>query len=284
MTSTAGPVPTTAERIRSVWMRAQSLLAIDGTEPGAEPGAHPGAESAAAPATGPATEPVPVPLCHLLDDGTVAIAGARLAADGGQAGVPALLELTDHSPLPLRERVRALVWVRGRLHPVPPAEVEALLDRIAAEDPNPALLQVQSPRSQGGGVEEDRYPLLRLTMESVVVADTTGAEAVPVADLLAAEPDPFCVIEATWLRHLQVAHPEVITRLATRLPPQLRRGQIHPLGIDRYGIWLRVEGGDGDRDVRLPFHAPAHSVTALNRAVRVLMGCPFRNGLHARRP
>lgn len=265
MTSTTGPVPTTAERIRSVWMRAQSLLAIDGAEP------------------------VSVPLCHLLNDGTVAIAGARLAGgdDGFGTGIPAMLELTDHSPLPLRERVRALVWVRGRLQQVPSDEVDALLDRIAAEDPNPALLQIQSPRAQAAmrdGAGEDRYPLLRLTMESVVVADTTGAEAVPVTDLLAAHPDPFCVIEATWLRHLHSAHPEVVTRLAAQLPPRLRRGQVHPLAIDRYGIWLRVEGGDGDRDVRLAFHAPAETMTALNRAVRVLMGCPFRNGLHARRP
>ena len=52
--------------------------------------------------------------------------------------------MTDYAPLPLREPVRSLVWIRGRLHGVPVSEVAALLDLIAAEDPNPALLQVNS--------------------------------------------------------------------------------------------------------------------------------------------
>ena len=62
----------------------------------------------------------------------------------GTAGVQAVLEMTDYAPLPLREPVRSLVWIRGRLHDVPAGEIAALLDLIAAEDPNPALLQVNS--------------------------------------------------------------------------------------------------------------------------------------------
>ncbi|MEB3033613.1 DUF2470 domain-containing protein [[Mycobacterium] nativiensis] len=268
--STAGTVPTSAERIRSACVRGQALLAI--------------ADSADA-------EPVTAPVCHLLPDGSVVIAvpvGDPVTdAAATESGVPAMLELTDHSPLRLRERVRALVWIRGRLRSVPEPEIVALLDRIAAVDPNPALLQVISPLSGAGqcgaGDGEIGYSLLRLTPESAVLADATGAESVAVDELLAARPDPFCAIEAHWLQHLDSAHPELVARLATiKLPPRLRRGQTRPLAVDRYGMWLRVEGIDGDHDVRLSFPQPVADVLSLNRAVRALLGCPFLNGLQVR--
>lgn len=274
-TTTAATVPSSAERIRSACIRGQALLAI--------------ADSADA-------APVSAPICHLLRDGSVAVAipaadpVAQAAAD---AGVQAMLELTDHAPLRLRERVRALAWITGMLHPVPDDEVTVLLDRIAEVDPNPALLQVVSPRSAGRhrdiGARDDNdsdvdYLLMRLTPDSAVLADATGAEAVDVRELLSARPDPFCAIEAHWLQHLDSAHPEMVARLAAaKLPPQLRRGQARPLAVDRYGMWLRVEAPDGDRDVRLSFPQPVEDVLSLNRAVRALMGCPFLNGLQARR-
>ena len=43
----------------------------------------------------------------------------------GAAGVQAVLEMTDYAPLPLREPVRSLVWIRGRLQDVPAGEVAA---------------------------------------------------------------------------------------------------------------------------------------------------------------
>lgn len=273
--TTAATVPTSAERIRSACIRGQALLAI--------------ADSADA-------APVNVPVCHLLTDGSVAVAvpAGDPVATAAAAGVQAMLELTDHAPLRLRERVRALVWIRGLLRPVPAHEVAALLDRIATVNPNPALLQVVSPRStarfraagtQAGSDSEVGYALLLLTPDSAVLADATGAEAVAVGELLAARPDPFCAIEAHWLHHLDSAHPELVARLAAaKLPPQLRRGQTRPLAVDRYGMWLRVEANDGDHDVRLSFPQPVEDVLSLNRAVRALMGCPFLNGLQVRRP
>ena len=100
------PAPTTAERIRSVCVRAScAILAVEGVEP------------------------TSTPVHHLLGDGSFAItvrgdgmlAGVALAA--GTAGVQAVLEMTDVAPLPLREPVRALVWVRGRLHGVPVSDI-----------------------------------------------------------------------------------------------------------------------------------------------------------------
>jgi len=229
-------------------------------------------------------EPASTPVHHLLDDGSFAITVpgdgilAGMAVAAGTAGVQAVLEMTDYAPLPLREPVRSLVWIRGRLHGVPFSEVSALLDLIAAENPNPALLQVNSD-----SIVDTRYALMRLEIESVVVADSTGAESVGVGALLGARPDPFCAMESCWLQHMESAHREVVDRLATRLPMPLRRGRIRPLGLDRYGVQLRVEGDDGDHDVRLPFANPVDDVTGLSQAIRILMGCPFLNGLRARR-
>jgi hypothetical protein len=259
----AAAAPTTAERIRSACVRAGgAMLAVEGVEPTA------------------------TPVHHLLDDGSFAItvpvdgALASMVCAAGAGGIQAVLEMTDYAPLPLREPVRSLVWIRGRLHSVPIGEVAGLLDLIASEDPNPALLQVNSGLTSGA---DARYALMRLEIESVVVADSTGAESVGVGALLGARPDPFCAMESCWLQHMESAHRDVVDRLATRLPVALRRGRVRPLGLDRYGVQLRVEGDDGDHDVRLPFANPVDDVTGLSQAIRVLMGCPFLNGLRARR-
>ena len=255
--------PTTAERIRSACARAGgAMLAVEGVEPTA------------------------TAVHHLLDDGSFAI---TVPADGVLAGMVVASghrrgagRAGDDRLCPAAAaRARALAGVDpGRLQNVPDAEVAELLDLIAAEDPNPALLQVNTPEAASG---DTRYVLMRLEIESVVVADSTGAEAVGVSALLEARPDPFCAMESCWLQHMESAHREVVDRLATRLPTSLRRGRVRPLGLDRYGVRLRVENDDGDHDVRLPFAKPVDDVTGLCQAIRVLMGCPFLNGLRARR-
>jgi hypothetical protein len=221
---------------------------------------------------------------HLLRDGTFAIAvpRERAGADDAECGTQALLELTDYAPLPVREPVRSLVWLRGRLHRIPPDAVPKLLDLIAAENPHPVLLQIDTPKSGPVHEGDTRYTLLRLEIDSVVVTDATGAEPVSIRDLLAARPDPFCEIESTLLWHLATAHNDVVARLVSRLPGPLRRGHVRPLGLDRYGVRFRVEGNDADRDIRLPFHKPVDDMNGLSQAIRVLMGCPFVNGLRAR--
>lgn len=233
-------------------------------------------------------DPTATPVHHLLDDGSFAI---TIPADGlltgmvisaGSAGVQAVLEMTDYAPLPLREPVRSLVWIQGRMVLVPEGEVAGMLDLIATDNPNPALLQVNTGADDASRGDTP-YALARLEIESVVVADSTGAESVGLGALLAAAPDPFCGLESCWLRHLESAHREVVDRLANRLPQALRSGRVRPLGLDRYGVQLRVEDETGDHDVRLPFAKPVDDVNGLSQAIRVLMGCPFLNGLRARR-
>src|ERR1700712_4621901 len=175
-TDSAQVAPTTAERIRSACARGGSaILAAEGADPS------------------------PTPVHHLLDDGSFAImvpAGEPLAAltrTAGAAGVRAVLEMTDYAPLPLREPVRSLVWISGRLHDVPAPDVSGLLDLIAAEHPNPALLQVNTDTARSAAGDTP-YSLVRLEIDSVVVADSTGAESVGIGTLLDAEPDPFCTL------------------------------------------------------------------------------------------
>ncbi|MGO4205214.1 DUF2470 domain-containing protein [Rhodococcus sp. TAF43] len=246
--------PSTAERMRSTSARATgAVLAIAGSDP---------------------TE---TSLHHLRADGTAVLLAPSdstaigLAWQAGAGGLPAVLELTDFAPLALREPVRSLVWLRGTLVAVPDDRARGLADDVAAEHPRPALLDV------GHGAT-----LLRLRLDSAVVADSSGAEAVTVEDLLAADPDPFWEVETGWLQHLEEDHADLVELLARRLPSALRTGPVRPLGIDRYGIRLRIEGVSGDRDVRMDFTEPVDDAPSLSRALRILVGCPFVNGLRAR--
>jgi len=246
--------PSTAERMRSASARAtDAVLGIAGADP------------------------VVTSLHHLRGDGTAVVAtptdcaAAALAWQAGPGGLPAVLELTDYAPLTLREPVRSLVWLRGTLTSLPARRERDLADAVAADNPHPALLDVGHSAT-----------LLVLRLESAVVADSHGAEAVTVDDFLAAEPDPFRDVEDAWLQHLEEDHSDLVAMLARRLPSGLRTGHVRPLGIDRYGIRLRVEAATGDRDVRMDFAEPVDDALGLSRALRILVGCPFVNGLHTR--
>ncbi|ATL64953.1 DUF2470 domain-containing protein [Nocardia terpenica] len=245
--TTTTAAPTTAERVRSACARAdQAMLALPGTDP------------------------VGTALHHLrpCGDAVIAVPVDSPAVAVGPAGSPAVLELTDLAPLPLREPVRTLVWLRGKVRAVPDYAQRALATEVAAEHPHPALLDVGHSTV-----------LLRLVLDSAVVADATGAAAACLDQLRAARPDPFWELESAWLQHMSADHADVVDQLARHLPVRLRGGRVHPLAIDRYGVTLRVEGPDGDHDVRLPFDAPVDDVQSLSRAVRILAGCPFLHGM-----
>ncbi|MBY0440804.1 MAG: DUF2470 domain-containing protein [Mycobacteriaceae bacterium] len=256
--------PTTAERIRSICARpGGALLAAQGAEP------------------------ISTPVHHLLNDGSLAVLipvhrGETRRLDGTQA----MVELTDNAPLRLRAPVRSLVWIGGRLRDVPLPLAPALLDLMATEHPNPALLHCETPQSGPSSTsraQDTRYRLLRLSITSAVIADATGAESVDAAALVAAQPDPFATLESSWLQHLDSAHGAIVARLATKLPVALRRGRVRLLGLDRYGMQFRIESDSGDRDARLAFPRPVNDVAGLSQAIRALIGCPFANGMRARR-
>ena len=82
---------------------------------------------------------------------------------------------------------------------------------------------------------------------------------------------PFCAFESCWIRHLDTAHRDVVARLAARLPARLRRGDVRPLGVDRYGVRLRVESA-GDTEQRAPH---ARLICAEHAASRENQRSPF---------
>ncbi len=187
---------------------------------------------------------------------------------GPSSGLPAMLELTDTAPVALREPVRGLLWISGWLTAPGPTYARRLACEVADERPHPHLLDL----GHGAG-------MLRLRPGSAVLADAEGTAPLAPAQLAAATPDPFCLLEGGWLRHLEDAHPDLFCALARHLPPTLARkggSRIRPLGVDRLGLRLRVEADDGDHDVRLAFQAPADDPEALRAQVGLLVGCPMR--------
>jgi hypothetical protein len=175
-----------------------------------------------------------------------------------------MVELTDQAPVDLREPIRGLLWITGRLRPLDPNPARASAVSIAEIRPDPRLLDI------GHGMT-----LLRLTPASLVLADADGTHSLRPHMFSAASPDPFHNYEAHWLRHLESDHSDVVDQLAKHLPPALRDGRIRPLGLDRYGVRLRVEADAGDHDVRLPFSRPVEGPPQLAVELRRLVGRPF---------
>jgi hypothetical protein len=108
-----------------------------------------------------------------------------------------------------------------------------------------------------------------------VLADAEGTHSLRPHMFSAATPDPLARYETTWLRHLEHEHADVVAELARHVPEELRGGRIRPLGLDRFGLRLRVETEHEDHDVRLAFARPVSNPSELAGELRRLVGCPF---------
>ncbi|WLP92766.1 DUF2470 domain-containing protein [Gordonia sp. NB41Y] len=248
--------PSDAEVIATACRRAgAAMIAVETTGGGA-----------------PTPAPASVDLVHLFESQAFLLIPTDSdiipLAGNSPDGVPAMVEITDCAPIELRERVRSLIWLNGTAHPVPRDLERDLALEIATEHPNGGLLDIGHGRS-----------MIRLQVDTAVVASSSGAACVPAAELAVADPDPFWEYEGEWIAHLDADHADMVGQLARRLPRDLRRGRVRPLGLDRFGIRFRIEGIDGDSDVRLPFPRPVADVAELSRALRSLAGCPFMNSL-----
>ncbi|MGY2067003.1 DUF2470 domain-containing protein [Blastococcus sp. SYSU DS0619] len=193
------------------------------------------------------------------------LAAVRVAPD---QDLSALVMISDHAPVTLRRPVRAQLWLSGWATPVRPADRRAAVLDFAEIRPTPALLDV-------GGTAE----LLRLDLAEVVLGE--GGEGVDVSpqEFAAASPDLLAGVEADHLRHLATGHPDVLQQLAGRLPAGFVGPEdvVRPLGLDRFGFRLRVEGPYGDTDVRIPFPRPLTCAGQLGPAVAQLL-CAARAG------
>jgi hypothetical protein len=109
----------------------------------------------------------------------------------------------------------------------------------------------------------------------MVLADGESTHPIVISEFANATPDPFAEYEAGWLRHLEISHTDVVGALARHLPDELRGGHVRPLGLDRFGLRLRVEAIDADHDIRLAFSHPVSTAAELGTELRRLVGCPF---------
>ncbi|MFJ2884557.1 DUF2470 domain-containing protein [Streptomyces sp. NPDC087305] len=175
------------------------------------------------------------------DDGRVllqvpedsALLAAAICAPRGEPS--AVLEFADVAPVPVRNRIRARLWLAGWFVP------------------------------------EDDHLAFRATR--VVLRPPSGAVVVDLDEFAAAEPDPLALAEAQLLTHLADCHSDAVERLTRLVEPDSLHGavRVQPLAVDRHGLTLRIERARAQGDVRLPFHTPADTVADLTERMHVLL-------------
>ncbi|MGW2741680.1 DUF2470 domain-containing protein [Streptomyces sp. NPDC001450] len=163
-----------------------------------------------------------------------ALLAAALCAPRGEPS--AVLEFADVAPVPVRQRIRARLWLAGWFAPV-----------------------------------DDGSLLFRPTR--VVLRQPSGAVLVDLDEFAAARPDPLALAEARLLTHLADAHPDAVERLTRLVRPESLHAatRVTPLAVDRHGLTLRIERTRAHGDVRLTFHTPADDVTQLTERMHALL-------------
>ena len=231
-----------AERARTVAGRTSAALCVRGLD-AVRPLAHA--------TTGTGTTYVLVPTGGEVD-----------TALAGSDDRTAVLMVSDRAPVPLRDPVRAQLWLSGWLTPVHPAARRGAALAFAETRPVGPLLDVG-----------DGATLLRLDVAEVVLREGDRCTDVGPQAFADARPDPLAGVEARMLQHLDRDHPEVLDLLGNRIPPAELgpRDVVRPLGLDRFGYRLRIERPAGRRDLRLPFPRPLTCPGQLQAATRRLL-------------
>lgn len=183
------------------------------------------------------------------------VAAVRTAPD---ADLSALVMVSDRAPVPLRDPVRAQLWLSGWLTPVRPHDERAALLAFADVRPEEALLDVGRSAV-----------LLRLDLAEVVLGECRTRTDVGASGFLAAVPDPLAAVEADLLQHLDRDHADFLELLGRLVPARMSRpgDVLRPLGIDRFGVRLRVERPVGRQDLRVPFARPLTCAGQLGAAM-----------------
>lgn len=162
-----------------------------------------------------------------------ALAAAVICAPHGEPNT--LVEFADAAPVPVRDRIRARLWLSGSLTP--------------------------------DGDDLFFEPVCAVLQES---GERTGIDLV---DFTAADADPLAAAESRLLTHLADAHPDAVEQLTRLISPDSLHGvvRVRPLAIDRYGLTLRLERSRGQADVRLAFHAPVEDLGQVTERMHTLL-------------
>ncbi|WDV56304.1 DUF2470 domain-containing protein [Streptomyces coeruleorubidus] len=165
--------------------------------------------------------------------GGSALLAAAICAPRGEPS--AVLEFADVAPVPVRDRIRARLWLAGWF-----------------------------------AVVKDR---LAFRPTRVVLRQPSGAVVVDLDDFAAATPDPLTTAEARLLTHLADCHADAVERLTRLVDSGSLHGavRVQPLSVDRHGLTLRIERARAHGDVRLAFHTPADDVAQLTERMHVLL-------------
>ncbi|MER6748587.1 DUF2470 domain-containing protein [Streptomyces fungicidicus] len=167
-----------------------------------------------------------------VPEDSVLLAAAICAPRGEPSAV---LEFADVAPVPVRDRVRARLWLAGWFS------------------------------------VRDGHLAFRPTR--VVLRQRSGALVVDAGEFAAAAPDPLAAAEARLLTHLADCHADAVERLTRLVDPDSLHGavRVRPLAVDRHGLTLRIERVRSGGDVRLPFHTPADDVSQLTERIHALL-------------
>ena len=167
-----------------------------------------------------------------VPEDSVLLAAAICAPRGEPSAV---LEFADVAPVPVRDRVRARLWLAGWF---------SVRDGHLAFRPTRVALRQRS-----------------------------GALVVDAGEFAAAAPDPLAAAEARLLTHLADCHADAVERLTRLVDPGSLHGavRVRPLAVDRHGLTLRIERVRSGGDVRLPFHTPADDVSQLTERIHALL-------------
>ncbi|MFJ7335631.1 DUF2470 domain-containing protein [Streptomyces sp. NPDC101116] len=171
-------------------------------------------------------------LVHVPEDS--ALLAAAICAPRGEPS--AVLEFADAAPVPVRDRIRARLWLAGWF-----------------------------------AVEGER---LAFTPTRVVLRQPSGSVVVDLDEFAAAVPDPLHTAEARLLTHLADCHADAVERLTRLVDSDSLHGavRVQPLAVDRHGLTLRIERVRAHGDVRLAFHTPADDVAQLTERMHALLG------------
>lgn len=207
------------------------------------------------------------PACHTGPDGEITLLVPdqhRVLGEIDADGLEATIEFTDTAPVDLRDRTRSLLWINGDLSLPPVAEARDRALAVSEGDPDERLLDLGHGRT-----------MIVLLPHLVVYSDHDGCHLLDPGEFTSLRPAPFDRWEGPWLRHLEQDHADLLEAVVQHCPVPLPDGRPRPLGVDRYGLRLRLESPGGDHDVRIPFRRPARTAHEVAHQVQELARLPF---------